>query len=316
MAGTRALGKSGISTIPLMLGGNVFGWTADRAASFAVLDRFVERGGTLIDTADVYSEWIPGHRGGESERMIGEWLHARGRRDDVQIATKVGMLEIDGQRGLRPDHVARAVDASLKRLQTDYIDLYFSHRDDPETPLADALGAFGRAIEAGKVRAIGASNFTADRLADALATSDAHGLPRYTVLEPHYNLIERNLFEPELQPLATKEDIGVVPFFALARGFLSGKYRSAADAAKSPRGSQNVKFLEGKGGQVLEALDAVSAETGAPQAAIAIAWLAAKPGVTAPIASATSVAQLDQLLDALDLELSADQMARLDAAGA
>jgi len=316
MAETRALGTSGIRTIPLMLGGNVFGWTADRAKSFAVLDRFVERGGTLIDTADVYSEWIPGHHGGESERMIGEWLRARGRRDDVQIATKVGTLEIDGHKGLRPDHVARAIDASLERLGTDYVDLYFAHRDDPDVPQAEALGAFAKAIEAGKVRAIGASNFTADRLASALAVSDAQGLPRYTVLEPHYNLIERVQFESELQPLALSEDIGVVPYFALARGFLSGKYRSAADAAKSPRGQQNVKFLEGRGAQVLAALDTVAAETGAPHAAIAIAWLAGRPGVTAPIASATSVEQLDQLLDALDLELSAAQIARLDAAGA
>jgi aryl-alcohol dehydrogenase-like predicted oxidoreductase len=316
MVETRALGTSGISTIPLMLGGNVFGWTADRAASFAVLDRFVERGGTLIDTADVYSEWIPGHHGGESERMIGEWLRARGRRDDVQIATKVGLLEIDGGKGLHPDHVGRAVDASLKRLGTDYIDLYFAHRDDPDTPQADALGAFARAIEAGKVRAIGASNFSADRLASALAASEVQGLPRYSVLEPHYNLIERSLFEPELQPLAAKENIGVVPYFALARGFLTGKYRTAADAGKSARGEQNVKFLEGKGAAVLEAMDKVAVETGAPLAAIAIAWLAAQPTVTAPIASATSVAQLDELFDALDVKLSADQIATLDAGGA
>jgi aryl-alcohol dehydrogenase-like predicted oxidoreductase len=316
MIETRTLGTSGIRTIPLMLGGNVFGWTADRAASFAVLDRFVERGGTLIDTADVYSEWIPGHHGGESERMIGEWLRARGRRDDVQIATKVGLLEVEGSKGLRPDHIARAIDASLKRLGTDYIDLYFAHRDDPEPPQADVLGAFGRAIEAGKVRAIGASNFTADRLASALATSDAQGLPRYSVLEPHYNLIERSIFEAELQPLAQKESIGVVPYFALARGFLTGKYRSAADANKSERGAQNVTFLEGKGATILEAMDAVAAETGAPLAAIAIAWLAAQPTVTAPIASATKIAQLDELLDALDLTLSVDQLARLDAAGA
>ena len=314
MAETRALGTSGISTIPLMLGGNVFGWSADRAASFAVLDRFVERGGTLIDTADVYSEWIPGHVGGESERMIGEWLRARGRRDDVQIATKLGMLEIDGGRGLHPDHIARAIDASLKRLKTDYVDLYFAHRDDPDVPQADALGAFSRLIEAGKVRAIGASNYTADRLASALAASDAQGLARYTVLEPHYNLIERAQFEPELQPLALKENIGVVPYFALARGFLTGKYRTAADASKSPRGSANVKHLEGNGPKVLAAMDKVAAETGAPLAAIAIAWLAAKPAVTAPIASATKIEQVDELFDALDLALSVDQMAALDAA--
>ena len=316
MAERRTLGTSGIETIPLMLGGNVFGWTADRAASFAVLDRFVERGGTLIDTADVYSEWIPGNHGGESERMIGEWLRARGRRDDVQIATKVGLLEIDGGKGLHPDHIARALDASLQRLNTDYLDLYFAHRDDSEVPQADVLGAFSRAIDAGKVRAIGASNFTGDRLASALAISDAQGLPRYSVLEPHYNLIERTIFEPELQPLAQKENLGVVPYFALARGFLTGKYRTAADAGKSPRGAANVKYLEGKGIKIIAAMDAIAAETGAPLASIAIAWLAAQPTITAPIASATKIAQLDQLLDALDLTLSADQLARLDAAGA
>jgi aryl-alcohol dehydrogenase-like predicted oxidoreductase len=316
MADMRALGTSGISTIPLMLGGNVFGWTADRAASFAVLDRFVERGGTLIDTADVYSIWIPGNSGGDSETMIGEWLRARGRRDDVQIATKVGMLEIDGGKGLHPDHIARAIDASLDRLGTDYVDLYFAHRDDPDIPQADVLGAFSRAIEAGKVRAIGASNFTADRLASALAASAAQNLPRYSVVEPHYNLVERSLFEPELQQLCLKEGIGAVPYYALASGFLTGKYRSAADAGKSPRGAAGVKLLEGKGIKIIEAMDGVAAETGAPLSAIAIAWLAAQPAVTAPIASATRIDQLDELIDALDLTLSTDQLATLDAASA
>ncbi len=316
MRTARPLGASGITTIPLMLGGNVFGWTADRAASFAVLDRFVAAGGTLIDTADMYSSWVPGNRGGESETLIGAWLRARGRRDDVAIATKVGSLEIEGRKGLGADHIARAIDASLARLGTDYVDLYFAHRDDPDTPQEETLAAFDALVKAGKVRAIGASNFTADRLRSALAISDAEGLVRYTVIEPEYNLIERDAYEGALQELCVAERIGVVPYYALAGGFLTGKYRRVEDTRDKARGGMAAKYLAGNGGAVLAAMDAVAAETGASLAAIALAWLADQPGITAPIASAVSPAQLDGSLAALELELSADQRARLDAARA
>ena len=313
MRTARPLGASGITTIPLMLGGNVFGWTADRAASFAVLDRFVAAGGTLIDTADMYSSWVPGNRGGESETLIGAWLRARGRRDDVAIATKVGSLEIEGRKGLGADHIARAIDASLARLGTDYVDLYFAHRDDPDTPQEETLAAFDALVKAGKVRAIGASNFTADRLRSALAISDAEGLVRYTVIEPEYNLIERDAYEGALQEWCVAERIGVVPYYALAGGFLTGKYRRVEDTRDKARGGMAAKYLAGNGGAVLAAMDAVAAETGASLAAIALAWLADQPGITAPIASAISPAQLDGSLAALELELSADQRARLDA---
>ena len=258
MRETRTLGASGIVTLPLMLGGNVFGWTADRAASFAVLDRFVAAGGTLIDTADVYSAWEPGHAGGESETMIGEWLRARGRRDDVAIATKVGMLEIDGRKGLRADHVARAIDASLARLGTDYVDLYFAHRDDEETPQEETLAAFDALVRAGKVRAIGASNFTAARLRSALDISDAEGLARYTVVEPEYNLIERDGYEGALRELCIAEGIGVVPYYGLAAGFLTGKYRTTEDTRNKARGQIAAKYLAGGGKAVLAAMDAVA----------------------------------------------------------
>lgn len=313
MRAARPLGASGITTIPLMLGGNVFGWTADRAASFAVLDRFVAAGGTLIDTADMYSSWVPGNRGGESEALIGAWLRARGRRDDVAIATKVGSLEIAGRKGLGADHIARAIDASLARLGTDYVDLYFAHRDDPDTPQEETLAAFDALVKAGKVRAIGASNFTADRLRSALAISDAEGLVRYTAIEPEYNLIERGAYEGALQELCVAERIGVVPYYALAGGFLTGKYRRVEDTRDKARGGMAARYLAGNGGAVLAAMDAVAAETGASLAAIALAWLADQPGITAPIASAVSPAQLDGSLAALELELSADQRARLDA---
>ena len=315
MTDVRALGASGISTIPLMLGGNVFGWTADRAASFAVLDRFVERGGSLIDTADVYSAWIPGNKGGESETILGEWLKVSGMRDRVAIATKVGMLEIDGASGLSPAHIGRAVDASLRRLQTDHIDLYFAHRDDPDVPQEEVLGAFDRLVRAGKVTAIGASNFTADRLKSALAASDAGGLARYTVLEPDYNLVTRGGFEGALQELCVAEKVGVVPYFGLASGFLTGKYRSEADLAKSPRGYRVKDYFNGSGMAVLAAMDRIAGETGASLAAIALAWLAAQPAIVAPIASAVSVEQLDQLFAAPELRLSEEQLARLSAAG-
>ncbi len=318
MVETRALGDSGLDIAPLVLGGNVFGWTADEPTSFAVLDAFVAAGGTMIDTADVYSQWVPGHRGGESETVIGTWLKRRGRRDDVQIATKVGMLAPAGFRkgGLAPANVAAAVDQSLARLQTDYIDLYFAHRDDADVPLAETLGAFDTLVRAGKVRAIGASNYSAERLAEALAASDADGLARYTALQPCYNLLDRAEFEGELQRLCFERNIGVVPYFGLASGFLTGKYRTEADLEGKPRGERAREYMDDRGRAVLAAMDAIAAETGASPAQIALAWVAAKPGLTAPIASATSVAQLDELAGAMELTLSAAQMAALDTAGA
>lgn len=311
----RELGASGLTTPPLVLGGNVFGWTADKAASFRILDRFVERGGVMIDTADVYSSWVPGHVGGESETIIGEWLRASGKRDQVLIATKVGYR---GDKGgnLDPAHIAAAAEASLRRLGVDTIDLYFAHQDDEGVPQADALAAFGALIEAGKVRALGASNFHAARLKSALDVATREGLPHYRVLQPEYNLVSRHKFEGELQDLCITHNIGVVPYYGLASGFLTGKYRGEADFGKSVRGGRMAALLAGKGGAVLEAMDQVAAETGASLAQIALAWLAAQDGVTAPIASATSIEQLDELVGAWDVALSKDQLDRLTAAGA
>ena len=317
MTDKRALGTSGLEVAPLVLGGNVFGWTAKGDAGFAVLDAFVAGGGTMIDTADVYSAWIEGHRGGESETLIGEWLKRRGRRDDVQIATKVGMVAPAGfaGSGLGADRIAVAIDASLRRLRTDYVDLYFAHRDDEQTPFEETLGAFDKLVEAGKVRAVAASNYTAERLAAALAASDANGLVRYTALQPWYNLLDRKDFEGPLQQLCIDEDIGVVPYFGLASGFLSGKYRSEADLAGRPRGYRVKEYVNPRGLAMLAAMEEVAADTGATLPQIALAWIAAQPGLTAPIASATSVAQVEELLGAMDLRLSDDQLARLDAAG-
>lgn len=316
MSKIRSLGASGLSIPPLVLGGNVFGWTADRAQSFAVLDRLVAAGATMmIDTADMYSSWVPGNRGGESETIIGEWLKAGGRRGDVLIATKVGKLDGPGGSGLAPARIAAAIDESLRRLGIDQVDLYYAHGDDPAVPQDEVALAFDAIVKAGKARAIGASNFTADRLSGALAASDAGGLARYSVLQPLYNLLERDQFEGPLQQLCLAENIGVLPYYGLASGFLTGKYRTEADLAKGARGQAAAKYLKGGGQAVLAAMDAVAAETGASLAAIALAWLAAQPGVTAPIASAVSPAQLDELLASLDLVLSDDQIARLDAAG-
>ncbi|MFT3818091.1 MAG: aldo/keto reductase [Rubrivivax sp.] len=305
---TRALGRSGLQVAPLAFGGNVFGWTADEATSFALLDAFVADGFNLIDTADVYSRWAPGHQGGESERVIGRWLAARpGARERVVIATKVGMDMGDGRKGLRPAWIRQAVDDSLRRLQTDRIDLYQAHTDDADTPLADTLGAFADLIRAGKVRAIGASNYGAPRLQQALQTSAELGLPRYETLQPLYNLVDRAAYEAELQPLAVREGLGVINYFGLARGFLSGKYRSEADLAKSPRGA-GVKELafNDRGWRVLAALDAAAARLNAPLAAVALAWQMRQPGIVAPIASATSLAQWRELAGAATLELPAD----------
>lgn len=316
MTTLRRLGATDLHIAPLVLGGNVFGWTADKAASFAILDAFVAAGGTMIDTADVYSAWAPGHQGGESESVIGEWLRSGGKRDKVLIATKVGMLPGEGGEKLAPARIAAAAEASLKRLGVEQIDLYFAHQDDDAVAQEDALAAFAKLIDAGKIRALGASNFHAGRLKSANDAAKAHGLPHYQVLQPEYNLVSRHKFEGELQDYCVVHDIGVVPYYGLASGFLTGKYRSADDLGKSVRGGRMTDLLEGRGKAVLAAMDAVAAETGATLAQIALAWLAAQPGVTAPIASATSVAQMDELAGSMDLSLTEGQLDRLTNAGA
>ena len=310
----RPLGRSGLSIAPLMLGGNVFGWTADEATSHAILDAFVGGGFNAIDTADVYSAWVPGNTGGDSEKVIGTWLKARGRRDGVIIATKVGMWPV--QPGLTAKNIIAACEASLQRLQTDYIDLYQSHRDDPETPQDETLEAYGQLVKAGKVRAIGASNFETDRLGSAAAASKAGGLPRYETLQPAYNLMDRAI-EGALQQLCLAENVSIISYYGLASGFLTGKYRSLADLGKSPRGGGMKKHLEGeKGPKVLAALDAAATELGATPAQVALAWVMARPAVAAPIASATSLAQLEELMGAARLSLDPAHIARLDAASA
>jgi aryl-alcohol dehydrogenase-like predicted oxidoreductase len=312
----RRLGATELEIAPLVLGGNVFGWTADQATSFAVLDAFVDAGGTMIDTADVYSAWVPGHRGGESESVIGAWLKTSGKRDKVLIATKVGMLPGDGGEKLAPARIAAAVEASLRRLGTDRIDLYYAHQDDEDVPQHDVLAAFGKLVDAGKVRVVGASNFSAARLKSANDGALQQGLPRYHVLQPEYNLVSRHKFEGELQDWCVDNNIAVLPYYGLASGFLTGKYRSADDLGKSVRGGRMAELLEGKGAVVLGAMDAVAADTGASLAQIALAWLMAQPGVTAPIASATSVDQLRDLVGAWDVTLTKDQLDQLTAAGA
>ena len=311
----RPLGNSPLSIAPLALGGNVFGWTADEKRSFELLDAFVDAGFNLIDTADVYSAWAPGNRGGESETIIGKWLQRSGKRDKVVIATKVAKWA--EHPGLSPVNILQAVEGSLQRLQTDHIDLYFAHQDDADVPMAETLGAFARLIEAGKVRSIGASNFNADRFADALDVSKQNHLPRYEALQPEYNLVSRNDYEKDFEPLIRRENIGVISYYGLASGFLSGKYRSAVDLAKSSaRGGAVKKYLNPHGLQILAALDAVAAEQGATTAQAALAWLIARPGLTAPIASATSVEQLNELFGAAKLQLTAHQIAALDLASA
>ena len=315
----RQLGRSGLYTAPLAFGGNVFGWTADKATSFALLDAFVDGGFNLIDTADVYSRWVPGHSGGESETVIGEWLAAgakQGKRDRVLIATKVGKDMGDGNTGLSRRWIRQAVHDSLRRLQTDRIDLYQSHDDDATTPLEETLAAFAELITEGKVRAIGASNYTAPRLAEALATSARLGLPRYESLQPLYNLMDRAAYEAELEPLCRAQGLGVINFFGLARGFLTGKYRSEADLGKSPRGGGIKAYLTPRGQRVLAALDAAAQAQGSTPAQVALAWQIARPGLTAPICSATSTAQWAELAGAARLQLAAATVEALDAASA
>ncbi|MGC1547902.1 MAG: aldo/keto reductase [Rhodanobacter sp.] len=311
----RQLGHSPLSVAPLAFGGNVFGWSADEQRSFELLDAFVEAGFNLIDTADVYSAWVPGNRGGESETIIGKWLKRSGKRDKVVIATKVAKWT--EHPGLSPMNIRQAVEGSLKRLQTDHIDLYQAHEDDASVPLHETLGEFGRLIEEGKVRAIGASNYGADRFAEALKVSKEHKLPRYETLQPEYNLVNRADYEKELEPLIRKESIGVINYYALASGFLSGKYRSEADLAKSAaRGGAVKKYLNPHGLGILAALDTVAANHHATTAQIALAWLIARPGITAPIASATSVEQLQELFGAATLTLGADEIDALNRASA
>jgi aryl-alcohol dehydrogenase-like predicted oxidoreductase len=308
---TRKLGASGFETPPLVLGGNVFGWTADRETSFALLDAFVAAGGTMIDTADVYMAHVPGLKGGESETIIGEWLKRRGRRDDVIIVSKVGLLPGEGGEGLAPTRIAGAIDESLRRLQTDYVDVYLGHRDDARVSLTDQLVAFDKLVTAGKVRAIGVSNYEPDRIAEGLRVSDEHGLARFTVMEPHYSLMEREEFEGQRRRLALMEDLGVIPYFALESGFLTGKYRSRDDLGEGARGAFVEKYLNPHGFGVLAALDEVARETGSNPARVALAWVMAQPGVTAPIASATKPSHLDDLLGAMRLELNQAQLDRL-----
>jgi aryl-alcohol dehydrogenase-like predicted oxidoreductase len=304
----RRIGDSGLEVAPLALGGNVFGWTADEETSFALLDAFVDAGGTMIDTADVYSAWVPGHKGGESETVIGRWLKRSGKREQVVIATKVGFMS-----GLAPETITAACDASLQRLGVECIDLYYQHTDDQNVPLADSLGAFDALKHAGKIRAIGLSNFTAPRVDEALAIT---GVTRPAALQNWYNLVEREKLEGPLRDVALREGLAVFPYYGLANGFLAGKYRSRDDLAKSPRGLRNAAYLEGRGMRVLAALDDVAAETGAALATVALAWTMAQPGITAPIASATSFEQLRELFASLTLELSDGQMERLNAASA
>lgn len=313
----RPLGRSELQVSPLALGGNVFGWTIDEATSFRLLDAWVDAGFNLIDTADVYSIWGPGHQGGESETVIGKWLSASGKRSRVVLATKVGKPMGPNRKGLRPAYIRSAVEDSLRRLQTDCIDLYQSHDDDADTPLADTLGAYADLIQQGKVRAIGASNYSAARLAEALEVSAKHGLPRYESLQPLYNLYDRASFEQALLPLCQKNDIGVINFYALAAGFLTGKYRSKADIGKSVRGTgTTTKYLNPRGLRILDALDAVAQRHATQPGVVAIAWLLSRPGVTAPIASATSLAQLEDLFAATRLALSVQDTAQLDEASA
>lgn len=313
---SRKLGGSGLEVSPVCLGGNVFGWTADEPTSFAILDAFVDAGCNFIDTADVYSRWVPGHKGGESETVLGNWFQRSGKRKSVILATKVGIELAPDKKGLSKAYILREVEDSLQRLHTDYIDLYQSHIDDASVPLEETLAAYDQLIKEGKVRAIGASNYTSARLTEAMAVSKQHNLPRYECLQPHYNLYERAGYEKDLEPLVLKEGIGVIPYFALASGFLTGKYRSENDLAKGPRGQMVKKYLDERGFRILAALDEVSSQLGATPGKVAIAWLIARPSITAPIASATSVEQLKDLVEAANLKLDDAAIKTLNEASA
>jgi aryl-alcohol dehydrogenase-like predicted oxidoreductase len=311
----RALGKSGMSAAPLALGGNVFGWTADEATSFSILDRFVDLGFNLVDTANSYSRWVPGHQGGESEAIIGKWLKKSGKRDKVLIATKVGMAALGDEDGLRPTQVERHVEGSLKRLQTDRIDLYQTHKDDPGTPVEETLEALAKLVKAGKVRAIGASQYQPARLRASMEASKHLGIPRYDTLQPEFNLYDRAAFERDLQPVALEYGLAVIPFFGLAKGFLSGKYRKASDIEGRPRAAGLKKYFEGdRGTKILDALDAISKRVNATPAQVSLAWIMAQPSIAAPIVSTTSVAQLDEIARAATLKLDREALASLDGA--
>jgi aryl-alcohol dehydrogenase-like predicted oxidoreductase len=313
---TRRLGHTDLSVAPLVLGGNVFGWTADKKTSFAVLDRFAAAGPIAIDTADVYSAWVPGNTGGESETIIGEWMKARGNRGRTTIITKVGSPMGKGKEGLSARYIAEAAEASLKRLQTEVIDLYLSHWPDMATPIEETLGAYQRLIEQGKIRWCGASNLPVAMLEAALAAAKAKGLPRYEVLQPEYNLADRQEFETGLADLCRREEIGVITYFSLAKGFLSGKYRSEADLTKSPRGGDVKTYLNPRGFRILDALGAVAGRHKAKPGEVALAWIMARPGVTAAISSATSIEQVDSLVRATELKLTGADMDALNAASA
>lgn len=308
------IGTTDLDVLPLNLGGNVFGWTADEQASFAVLDAFVAGGGSFVDTADVYSEWGAGHEGGESEATIGRWMAARGNRADVVVATKVGKLST--RRGTSRAVVRAAIDDSLKRLGTDYVDLYYAHEDDRETPLEETVAALGEVVADGKARYVAASNFTPERLAEALRIADELGVARFVALQPHYNLVHRGEYEGPLQELAVREGLGVLPYSSLASGFLTGKYRDGSPAVDSPRAGSAGRYLDDRGRRVLAALDAVAAAHGTSVTAVGLAWLRVQPGVVAPIASARSVDQLPDLLAGARLELADDEIAALSDASA
>ena len=310
----RPLGRSGLHTAPLVLGGNVFGWTADEATSFAILDRFVALGFNTIDTANSYSTWVPGHAGGESETIIGKWLKKSGKRDRVQVATKVGM-PVQGESGLKRAQVEKHVEDSLRRLQTDRIDLYQTHKDDPETPVEETLEALGRLVKSGKVRAIGASQYPPARIRDSIAASGKAGVARYETLQPEYNLYDRAPFERDYQPLALEHGLTVIPFFGLAKGFLSGKYRKLADIEGRPRAGGLKRYFEGdRGMRILAALDSVGGRVNATPAQVSIAWILAQPSIAAPIVSVTSVAQLEDIAGAARVKLDAAALKELDAA--
>jgi len=308
----RQLGNSGMDVAPLVLGGNVFGWTADETTSFRILDTFVDAGGNMIDTADVYSAWAPGHRGGESETVIGRWLKRDpAKRQKVLIATKVGFIA-----GLAPETIASSCDASRERLGIETIDLYYHHKDDAAVPLADSLGAMDALVKAGKVRAVGLSQYEPGRLDEAMSTAEAEGFTRPCALQTWYNLVERAKLEGSLRDAAMQHGLGILPFYGLANGFLTGKYRSRADLAKSMRGDRVAQYLEGKGMRVLAALDRISTETGAPLPAIALAWTNAQSGIAATLTSATSTEQLAELTASMHLQLAPEQLALLDEASA
>lgn len=311
----RPFGESTLSVSPLVFGGNVFGWTLDEKSSFSLLDGAVDAGINMIDTANVYSAWAPGNKGGESESIIGKWLHNKGHRDDVLIATKVGMAMGDGSKGLSKSNILSSVEASLKRLNTDYIDVYYAHADDPDTPVEETLSAFAQLIEEGKVRTIASSNYSADRLSSVLDFAKTQGLPPFIAHQPEYNLFDRQTYEKELEEVCQQNNLGVVTYFSLASGFLTGKYRTVEDLASSQRGKGFIsKYMTDRGMKILDALASVADQQQVPMASVALAWIAQRPGITAPIASATSLEQLAQLAQAVNLSLSDADMALLNEA--